>query len=667
MTGARRALLAAALALHLASPAGAQEASAPAPAPAPQDVPAGPARVVGQVLHAETGRPVPGVDVVLYALSRDGVPGMRRTVSDEAGHFAFEGVASVAGHAYLLGARHEGVPHPGDRVVFAEGSQEARVEIRVTDVTDDPARVKVPEAVLRLVWDGARLRVFETLRLANEGRLTYYAPPDRREGARPALETALPEQAGDLSMPLGVMPEGLAQDGRRLRYFGPVHPGSGELAWSYTVPVEGESSALAATLPAGTERVSVWVPEDGPEVHAPGLQAAPETRELEGRRFRVLEGPAPAAGEPLRLALRFPPARIDTEAFAAVEARLVLHLDDAAMDVTETHIFRVEGAERVLAPAGEPLARILLPEGARGLRFGTNSPSLTLAPAPAATAGPDAGGVAGDGLAGALAVGGMATPGESVVELAYRLPVAGSPVALERTFAQRLPLLSVYLADTGRLAPESERLHRRRPTRTQDLTYLHLEAFEVAAGETVGLRVGTLPARAPLPRPVILGLVGATAALAIAYLVAPLRRSQVAPAEESAALAAARRERDALYAAIADLDDDFETGKISDEDHRALRDDLRLRAVALMRVERAAGARGEPAPEPRGRVAAGSSSAAPVVTPTAGTGTGTPGCPACSAPVGSADRFCAQCGAPLSPRSRRGAGADRGAGREAGG
>jgi hypothetical protein len=605
MRRAAGAVVAALLLLHL--PAGAEEAAALEP-----DVPAGPAAIAGRVVHAESGLPVAGVEVVLYALSRTGVPGARHGVSEEDGRFRFEGVATGDDYAYLVGARYQGVPHPGDRVVFAEGSLLASVEVHVSDVTTDPGDVHVREARVRLAWEGSRLRVFETLQLENRGRRTYYVAPEARERGRPALEARLPDGAEEFTMPLGVVPEGLARRGDALRFFGPVHPGPGELAWSFSLAAE-EQLELALSPPAGTERVSILVPEGGPEVDAPGLEEA-EHAHVDGRRHRVLAGPAPVR-EPLRLALRLPAARVATEGLAGAEVRLVLHLDDAALEVMETHVFRVEGEHRVLAPPGELLAWIPLPEAASSVRFAAGAQGLVLLP--------DA--------RGGLAVTGVAAPGEPAVEVAYRLPVEGSAVEFVRSFATHVPLVSLYLGDTGRLVAESPRLHRRRPVRTNDATfYIHLEGFEVAPGEEVRLRVTPLGPRPAFPPWAAFALVGLAAAGAIAYLVAPLRPARATGAMPEVGESAAQREREALYAAIADLDHDFETGKISEHDHRTLRDDLRARAVTLLRAERSPPA--PPAP-----------SAAPV-------------CPSCHEPVRTGDRFCARCGTPLVAEARREAG-----------
>jgi hypothetical protein len=238
------------------------------------------------------------------------------------------------------------------------------------------------------------------------------------------------------------------------------------------------------------------------------------------------------------------------------------------------------------------------------VRVGSEAPGLELAAPPE----------------GGLALLGAVAPGELRVDIGYQLPVAAAPAVLERSFASRVPVFSVFVADTGRLAPNSQRLHRRRPLRTSDLTYLHLEAFELAPGEKVELELGLLPARGRSGRPLALGFVALVAGVSIWLLTSPLRvRHPAEPVAEPAA-GAARREREALYEAIRDLDHDFETAKLSAEDHTRLREELRGQALALLEAERRQ-APAAPAPAP--------------------------GCAACGAASEPGHRFCPQCGKPL--------------------
>jgi hypothetical protein len=586
---------------------GAAAAQAP-----PPDVPAGPARIEGVVRRAETGAPVAGAEVALYALTAEGVPGLRRTTSDAEGRFAFANVANDPAIGWLVGARFEGIAFPGGRVSFAPGTDVASVEVRVDQPTRDPGAVRIGDLSVRLVRQPGGLRAIESLALENGGARTYFVPEAGRGGARAAFDTKLPARAESFEMPLGVVPEGLVRDGGRLRWYGPVLPGAQEMSWSYRLPPEApaapdapERYAFELGVPAGAGKVEILLADPDATLEGDGL-AGPEDAEVDGRAVRRWTIAAPRTGA-LALRVSLPPARVAAGAVSVSEVRAVVELDDAALDVSETHLLRVDGDSHVLGTLEAPLLRIPLPEGAARLRFGSDAPGIELAPHPE----------------GGLAVLGTVAPGEARVDLGFQLGVGEPPARLARTYAARAPVLSIFVPDNGRLAPESNRLHRRRPFRENDRTYLHFEAFEVAPGEEVVLQIGALPPRARGSAAVGLGFVLAAGAAAAWLMLAPLRAQRAArttPEEEEQSTA--RREREALYEAIRDLDHDFETGKVAAEDHVRLRDQLRSRAAALLAEERAV----EKAPAPARSAE----------------------CARCGAPSDAAHRFCAQCGAALS-------------------
>jgi len=612
----------------LSAPARAQQPEAPAaagkPAAAqqPPDVPSGPGSLTGRVLRP-SGEALPGVDVVLYALSQQG-PGLRRTHSDAAGRYHFDRLSTDPAVGWLLGARYQGVPFPGGRVRFDKGQLALEQDVTVTDLTLNARRIHVSEVTLQLSrgGPGGSLRVAETLHLRNDGKQTFYVRQSQRHGL-PAVRAELPRGAQHFEMPLGVIPEGFERDGARLRYWGPVYPGNQELSYSYVVPTGDDPLSVVwqPRLPSGAERVTVLLPEGlGAWTGKGWKDEAP--RDVQGRHVRVLAQTHVPPGAALSAGLRLPPTRQDPTALSLSEVRLVLEVDDAAMHVQETHTLKVSGDTPILGTASSPLLQVSLPAGAANLRFGSDAAGVQLIPA----------------QGGGLTAVGITAPGDLHVEMDYRLPVAKPPARLVRSFRRRVPLLSVFLADTGRLVPHAELLHRRRPVATQDQTYMHLEAFDVKPGEPVALEVGLRPPRSA-PSPTLVR--GASAALAlgvIGLLVAPLRHHGAMLAEP-AIEPASRRERESLYTAIRDLDHDHETGKVSDEDHAALRGELRARAVALLREERQA---------ERARAA---TSAAPAVLP----GGGPPGpgglhCAACGEPVEPGHRFCPQCGAPQAER-----------------
>jgi hypothetical protein len=598
------------LALAVASAAGAQGDPAAAP-----DVPAGDGVIAGRVLRAADAVPVPGAEVVLYALPEDAPPGLRRGTAGPDGRFAFEGVDAGARTTYLVGARYEGVSYPGARVQFAAGERRREVEVRVHEVSPD-ARGAVPrELRVRLDWIGDRLVASESLAVSNPGTRTLFVAAAERGRAAPAVSLGLPAGARNVSGPLGLLPEGVDVAGEVLRWFGPLFPGENELSVVYEVPVRGGAVDLARSLPAPL-RVTLLVPVGGPEAVAPGLAAGEPTMEG-GRSYRSFAGEV--GGGRLALSLTVPPARTDPSAVSLAEVRVIGELDAAAFVGREEHVIAVAGDTPVVAAGEAPLVRIPLPRDASDLRFAAPESGTRLVPLE-------------DGGLGVL---GPLAPGETVLEVRYRIPAGGEAFALERRFGAHLPLLSVYLADTGRLAVDSERLHRRRPVKTPDRTYLHFEAFEVAPDERAALRIASRPPRRELPRAATVAIVGLGAGLAALFLAAPLRRERAAAGRDAALAAdAARPERDALVEALRDLEHDFETGKLEAADYERMRAELRGRALDLLEDERL-------------RAAAAGPSAGGAPAAAGAPGAAAAGCRACGHEPAPGDRFCARCGARL--------------------
>lgn len=594
-------------ALALAAAAGAQ-----ADAQSPPDVPAGDGAIVGRVLRAADGAPVGGVEVVLYALPSAAQPGLRRGTAGPDGRFAFEGIGAEPTTTYLVGARYEGVSYPGARVQFAEGERRREVEVRVHEVSADAGRAVARELRVRLDWLGDRLVANETVALSNPGARTLFVAPAARDGAAPALSLGLPAGARNLTGPLGLLPEGAEVADGTLRWFGPLFPGDNELSFAYEIPVREGRVDLARSVPAPL-RVTLLAPAGGPEVDAPGLAAGEPTVEG-GRGYRTWSGELRDGR--LALSLRVPAARSDAAAVSLAEVRVIGELDAAAFIAREEHVIRVEGDTPIVAADDTPLVRIPLPRGASDLRFGAPESGTRLVPL-------DDEGL---GVLGPLA------PGETVLEVRYRIPVSGGAFTLERHFGAHLPLLSVYVADTGHLDLSSERLHRRRPLKTPDRTYLHFEAFEVAPGERPALRIASRPPRRELPRAATVALVALGAGLLAFVLAAPLLRERAAPGAELPV--DVRGERDLLDESLLDLEHDFETGKLEPGDYESMRAELRARAETLREREEAAPADAAP-PRPADAPARG----AP---PAAGAD-----CGACGHAAAPGDRFCARCGARL--------------------
>jgi hypothetical protein len=232
-----------------------------------------------------------------------------------------------------------------------------------------------------------------------------------------------------------------------------------------------------------------------------------------------------------------------------------------------------------------------------------------------------------------LAVRGPIPAGESEIALRYLLPIERDDPLFSQVMPLDTPLVSVLVADTG-LAIETSRLHRKRPVRRPDRSYLHLEGFEFSAGEPVELRLQPLDARKSLPMPAATGVALAAAAIAIGFLIAPLRQAGTETSVPPSAASRAADQRASVLTAIHGLEEDFEVGKLTEANYHEMRLALRAEAVELLRVERAALAEAAEAERTAHAKATGVDGAPK-------------SCPACEAEAGADAHFCSQCGTPL--------------------
>jgi len=324
---------------------------------------------------------------------------------------------------------------------------------------------------------------------------------------------------------------------------------------------------------------------------------------LDDQRYHTAMAEDVAAGTKFALrvgALERPDA---VPGVSLVDSRMWLELDDAALVVDERYSLENTTDAPIGAVGDAPLLCIPLPAGAEALRFSQSAMSLGLSRDPS----------------GSLAVSGPAPPGGSTVALRYLLPVDGERVEFARRFEQPFPLLSIMIADTG-LVADSDRLHRLRPVRSEDRSYLHLEAFEIEGGETVSLGLEPLPAPRAISTWAAAVLLGLMSLATVAFLAAPLAGGP--RASEAEGVSPNRAERESVLQAMRDLDHDHETGKIAEDDYQTDRRALQTRAVTLLRSEDSAKARQDSPP------ASGV-------------------CPSCDTTLDAAWHFCASCGAEL--------------------
>jgi len=624
--GARRLMRSAVLVACLLVAASAHAQQTPTK---PPPLPEGSGRIEGRVIHPDGAAAAAGTPVVLYGLSAQGEPGVADTTADEFGRFRFDGVSTDPQMAYLIGARHRDIPFFGPRVSFAAGEEHIEADIEVVDPVLASPGIRTSETVMQVEWVGGGLAVQELHRIEGDGRNVVFVPESERERVDAPFEARLPEGSSEFVPMASGFDDALTEQDGRVRFWGPVYPGGIDVRFQYLVldPPSPDSSGrtqIAVPFPSGSGELTVLSSVDGPVISAPGLEQEEEPTELEGRSYRVARRTDVAPGEVVTLEIALPEVHEAVDAVELTRADLWLELDDARVSVRSDVGLRVTGSGLVVGHEGAPLAVLPLPAGARNVVLPPEARAL------------------GARLDGAeVAVLGPLPAGESMLRMHYELPATPEGAVLDLRFPREVATLNLLVADTG-VEIRSERLHRRRPFRQGTRVFLHREAFNVAPGEEVEVALQPLD-RGTVGHGTSLALAIAGVLAAVAFLVQPLRdaRRPREPGEAEGSPSALARE--AIYQDIRDLDHDFETGKISEDDHAALRAELRQRAVDLLRRERASSpdaAAATRAPEDRASA------------PSAAQGADTAAaraafCTACGQRLEHGWKFCSSCGQPV--------------------
>ncbi len=584
-------------------------------------LPTGPARIAGRIVHPTNPDAAARLEVVLYALSPDGAPGLGTTHSDEAGAFRFEGISNVPGVIYLLGTRYLDVPY-GSRVTFEEGSVERVVEIPLSDVTTSTKSLEVVQSAYKLDWIGARLRVQVQHRIHNHGGEVILRASDAAE-PRPIFRATLPAGAEDWSDGHNGFGSGLVREGDEIAFFGPAYTGDQEIGFEYFMPADGNADAASVDLqlafPDAPGEVIVLSSLNAPAPVADRLQPADAPTELEGGLYRRAEAQGLRSGETLALRLAAPASSHDLEALTLSRADFWLDPDDAAMRVTVEFQLEVDATTRLVAPPGEVLLPLPIPADAEFLGLSEQARGLNVVP----------------WGEGGLAVVGPIPPGASTLGYKYRVPVDAAESELNFAITRPVALLNVLVADVG-IDVSGERLHRRRPFRQGTRIYLHREAFQLAAGERVSVGLTTLDRSSPPKTAVALAAL-VVAALAALFIGAPLRGRNAVRDTLADVRTVLSQERAGVYESIRDIDHDFETGKIDAAEHARMRGDLKQEAIGLLRRERAqtqdtAAVNAPDATQPTAAAAATDVAVAEF-------------CPHCGGQVNANWTFCSHCGA----------------------
>lgn len=193
------------------------------------------ASIDGTVVNGTSGKPAPGVSIVLLKPGPQGMQTIGTTRSDAAGHFLFE-KDQPGGGPQLLQANYKGVTY---NKLLTPNLPASKVQLEIYEATKSPAGTKIAQEMLVLEPSSSRLSVNETVVIQNGTKTTYsndalgafrfYLPPAANGQVRVNAQ-------GPQGMPLPRAAE-KTEEGGVFKVNFPIKPGETQIQAAYVLNV----------------------------------------------------------------------------------------------------------------------------------------------------------------------------------------------------------------------------------------------------------------------------------------------------------------------------------------------------------------------------------------------------------------------------------------------
>lgn len=209
------------------------------------------AAVEGVVVNRTTGKPQPGVEVVMTTMGAGGMQPAGRATTGADGRFRIEAPAESA---HLVQAVWQGVSY--NRSLQRGASN---VEIEIYDALPRVSAAEIAQHMILVETDGVEIVVNETIVFQNDSLTTWNDP----KGG--VVQVYVPEAAGEQVRARVVAPGGLPVE-RQPRRAGrpnvwtldaPVKPGETRFDFSYKLPAGDKSQLSSRILHPGKARLVV--------------------------------------------------------------------------------------------------------------------------------------------------------------------------------------------------------------------------------------------------------------------------------------------------------------------------------------------------------------------------------------------------------------------------
>jgi hypothetical protein len=130
------------------------------------------ASIDGTIVNSTTGKPQPGVTILLVKPGQGGMRTIGSTTSDAAGHFLFQ-KDEPGGGPQLLQANYKGVNY---NKLMTPNIPTSNVELDVYEATKSPAVAQIAQRMLVFEPSSSKTSVTETVLVQNKSNTTYNNP-----------------------------------------------------------------------------------------------------------------------------------------------------------------------------------------------------------------------------------------------------------------------------------------------------------------------------------------------------------------------------------------------------------------------------------------------------------------------------------------------------------
>lgn len=194
--------------------------------------------------------------------------------ADASGKFSFSNLETISTTRYFVTTNYGGVDYFSDLLTFSSPqSTTLAATIPIYESTDDPSVVKVTQTHIVFDVQTPWLAVQEIIAVENKSDRVYVGKasgPHRMTMTVPLLPKAIDIQFDDPNIQSTV----LVGDSV-LTYTLPIGPGQDQIVFQYAVPYAPPNYEMALTLPYGSDKFGMYMPDVGATITSAQLQTAP--------------------------------------------------------------------------------------------------------------------------------------------------------------------------------------------------------------------------------------------------------------------------------------------------------------------------------------------------------------------------------------------------------